>query len=159
MSDDPNMDAYIAQQRASFDERRSSLISQRDEATRTLDEQIAKVERELASLSAYEGMRSGKLPVNATATRAGRGARREQILRVLRDAPLGLTRRDLLDAMGATKNRSAAATISNALNGMHRVNAVVRDNNGRWSLPPESLAGAPKQTQEELAAQQPQAAK
>ena len=100
-----------------------------------IDAEIAEVDRELAAIDAYERTRTGwshTLTRAATGRRRARtGSKREAVVKVVREAPHGLTRGELLERMGVKGDKAGEMSVSNVLTALTKSNVLAR-NNGRY---------------------------
>ena len=81
-----------------------------------LEAQRATIETELDALDAYEAARSGKTRKSRKpASRAPRGSRQQSVLAVITKSKKGMTRGDILQAMGLKGNEAGERAVSNAL--------------------------------------------
>lgn len=126
---------YIKNERKRLNtERRALAVQQRE-----VEKKLAGIDRELAAIGAYETAKVGKAakpaapaPRKARAarkapTRARRGSRREPILKLLGENPIGLSRGELLEKMGLKGDKSGEMSVSNALTALTKSNQVRRD--------------------------------
>ena len=116
------LEAVVARERERLTEKRTELQAQQRELTK----QLAEIDREFIAVNAYEAAKKGK-PVSigsATGSRAPRGQRQTDIIGVLRAHPAGVTRGDILEALGEKGNKSGEQSISNALNNMKKAGKI-----------------------------------
>ena len=99
---------------------------------RALQEEMALVKRELAALDAYEAAKTGK-PRRGPSSRAPRGTHRESILSTIKQHANGISRGDLLAAMGLKGNKSGEQSVSNALNNMKKTGTIV-SRDGKYAI-------------------------
>ena len=97
-----------------------------------LQEEMALVKRELAALDAYEAAKSGK-PRRTTGSRSPRVSRRDGILAMIKQHANGISRGDLIEAMGLKGNKSSEQSVSNALNNMKKAGAIV-SKDGKYAV-------------------------
>jgi hypothetical protein len=108
--------------------------------------QLSKIDRQFAAVLAYEQALAGKLAVPALSKRqqagksVGRGKKQAEVLRVVEQRPGGITRGELIDAIGAKGSKSGAQSVSNALTALKKVGKIVSAN-GKWQV---VLQGATK---------------
>ena len=96
-----------------------------------VDEEIAAIDTELAAINAYETAKSnGKRP--STKRRARRNGRRAEVLAAVKQHPSGVTRGDLLQAIGVKGDRSKEQSVSNALAALKKSEKLTQDGNGRY---------------------------
>lgn len=89
-----------------------------------LQAQRATIETELDALDNYEAARSGKTRKSRTASRAPRGARQQSVLAVIAKSKKGMTRGDILQAMGLKGDKVGERAISNALTALKKAKRV-----------------------------------
>src|SRR4051812_1278067 len=110
---------FIARERERLNGEREAIYNQQQE----LETKLSAINNELAAISAYEAAKTGKASAaRATGTRtrrgstgARRGSKREDLLRVIRENPEGLTRGELLEKLGVKGDKSGEMSVSNAL--------------------------------------------
>ena len=89
------------------------------------EEQRATLETELDALDAYEAARSGKARKSRKpASRAPRGSRQQSVLAVIAKSKKGMTRGDILQAMGLKGNKGGERSVSNALTALKKAKRV-----------------------------------
>lgn len=119
----------MTSERARLDGEKQQIAAQQAELLASLE----KINSELAAISAYELVKTGK-PVGkpATARSTRRGSKRDAVLALIRDNP-GLSRGEILERMGLKGDKTGEMSVSNALTAMIKANAVVRDG-GKYQL-------------------------
>ena len=133
MADD--LDAAITRQRERLTKTRNDLQGKLAE----LQAQLAEIDRQFAAVLAYEQTLAGKLPVLAlskrrpSAKRAGRGQKQTQVLHVIEQYPNGMTRGEVIDAIGVKGSKSGAQSVSNALTALKKASKIV-STDGKWQL-------------------------
>jgi hypothetical protein len=133
MADD--LDAAITQQRQRLTKTRNDVQAKIAE----LQLQLSKIDRQFAAVLAYEQALAGKLAVPALSKRqqagksVGRGKKQAEVLRVVEQRPGGITRGELIDAIGAKGSKSGAQSVSNALTALKKVGKIVSAN-GKWQV-------------------------
>src|SRR5438552_1233128 len=98
---------------AMIEKERERLAKMRDEALtrrKTIDDEIAEIDREVKAIAAYETAKTGKKP--GTGTRGRRGSRQESILATLKGNGDGLTRSEILDKLGLKGNKAGEQAVS-----------------------------------------------
>ena len=116
------LETVVARERERLTTKRTEIQAQQ----RELEKQLAEIDREFTAVNAYEAAKQGK-PVSiggATPTRAPRGQRQTDIMGVLRAHAAGVTRGDILEALGEKGNKSGEQSISNALNNMKKAGKI-----------------------------------
>ena len=89
-----------------------------------LQVQRATIETELEALDTYEAARSGKTRKSRTVSRAPRGSRQQSVLAVITKSKKGMTRGDILQAMGLRGNKGGERAASNALTALKKAKKV-----------------------------------
>jgi chromosome segregation ATPase len=90
-----------------------------------LQAQRATIEAELDALDTYEAARSGKArKTRGTVSRAPRGSRQQSVLAVIAKSKKGMTRGDILQAMGLKGNEAGERAVSNALTALKKAKRV-----------------------------------
>ena len=89
-----------------------------------LQTQRATIETELDALDAYEAARSGKARKSEAASRAPRGSRQHSVLSVIAKSKKGITRGEILQAMGLKGNKGGERSVSNALTALKQAKRV-----------------------------------
>ena len=90
-----------------------------------LQTQRATLETELDALDTYESARSGKTRKSRkTASRMPRGSRQQSVLAVIAKSKKGMTRGDILQAMGLKGNKGGERSVSNALTALKQAKRV-----------------------------------
>ncbi len=89
-----------------------------------LQAQRATIETELDALDTYEAARSGKTRKSRTVSRAPRGSRQQSVLAVIAKSKKGMTRGDILQAMGLKGNKGGERAVSNALTALKKAKSV-----------------------------------
>jgi len=120
--------ALIEKERERLTKLREETLTRRT----TIDDEIAGIDKELKAIDAYEQVKTGSLKKEkATGTR--RGSRQEGILALLKDAPDGLGRVDILEKLGLKGDKTGEQSISNALNNMKKAGKIAAKD-GRYVL-------------------------
>jgi hypothetical protein len=116
-------------------ERARELAKTQIEAARSrVQEAQAELDKLMQHFGPVLGMDKPRKARAATGERAPRGERPEQVLSILRDAPDGLGRADILVKLGAKGDKKAEAAISNVLMNMKKANKL-GSREGRYVLP------------------------
>ena len=89
-----------------------------------LQAQRAVIETELDALDTYEAARSGKTRKSRTASRAPRGSRQQSILAVIAKSKKGMSRGEILQAMGLKGDQAGERSVSNALTALKKTKRV-----------------------------------
>ena len=113
-------EAFVAQQRERLMKKRADVLEARAE----VDRQLAEIDREMAAIQAYEDVKHGKPVRGSTDTRTRRGSKRDTLLALIRNAPEGITRADILTQMDVKGDRKAEQSISNALTALKKAGAI-----------------------------------
>ena len=103
-------------------ERLNKLIAEVGTKVTALNEEAAGYKRELAAVDAYERTKNGgTATTRRTSTgRAARGSRSETLMTLIAGRSDGMTRSDILEAIGAKGNKPLEGSISNALTTMKK---------------------------------------
>lgn len=117
------MQEHVAAERERLAAAKAELLQDRQ----LIDERIANIDDEMRAISAYEAAKLGKTakPARVGTTRARRGSRREALLELIRQSD-GLSRGEILDALGLKGDKSGEMSVSNALTAMIKHNAIYR---------------------------------
>lgn len=125
---DERFSDVMQQERERLNREREAIYAQQ----RELEHKLNEINREFAAIEAYESAKSGKAqrqPTRggrATGTRARRGSKREGILEAIKGAASGLSRGELLQALGLKGDKSGEMSVSNALTALTKSNQVAR---------------------------------
>ena len=139
MADD--LDAAITRQRERLTKTRNDLQGKLAE----LQAQLAEIDRQFAAVLAYEQTLAGKLPVLAlskrqpSAKRAGRGQKQTQVLHLIEQHPNGMTRGEVIDALGVKGSKSGAQSVSNALTALKKAGKIA-STDGKWQAAAQGKA-------------------
>jgi hypothetical protein len=130
---------FIKKERARLDKARKDALASKA----AVDKELASIEQELTALDAYRQAKDG--PAGRTAAkrasakrgpakRAGangarrasgrRGEKRQAVLNLIKQNPVGLSRGEILVQMGVKGNRSAEQSVSNALSALKKADKV-----------------------------------
>src|SRR6266446_9287478 len=137
------------------DELDAAITRQRERLTKTRDDvqgkiaelqvQLAEIDRQFAAVLAYEQTLAGKLPVLAlskrkpSAKRAGRGQKQTQVLHVIEQHPSGMTRGEVIAALGVKGSKSGAQSVSNALTALKKAGKIA-STDGKWQVAVQATA-------------------
>lgn len=115
-------EALVAKERERLTNQRKALLDKQRELAR----QLADVDNQFLAVEAYEAAKKGRTVTIAgpRTTRAPRGARQKAVLEHIQKAPNGLTRGELIEAMGVKGDKSGEQSISNALNNMKKARRI-----------------------------------
>jgi hypothetical protein len=139
MADD--LDAAITRQRERLTKTRNDVQGK----IAKLQGQLAEIDRQFAAVLAYEQTLAGKLPVAAlskrqpSAKRTGRGEKQAEVLRVIERQPSGMTRGEVIDAIGVKGSRSGAQSVSNALTALKKAGKIA-STDGKWHVAVQGTA-------------------
>jgi hypothetical protein len=139
MADD--LDAAITRQRERLTKARNDVQGKIAELQVQLDE----IDICFAAVLAYEQTLAGKLPVPALSKRqqsakpAGRGQKQTQVLHVIEQHPNGMTRGEVIDAIGVKGNKSGAQSVSNALTALKKAGKIA-STDGKWQAAAQGKA-------------------
>src|SRR5689334_13280869 len=90
---------------------------------KNIQDEIAGINREFEAIEAYERVKTGKTQQSTKSKesdrkRASRGSRQEELRKLLRDHPDGLTRGEILERLKSKGDKKSEASVSNALANM-----------------------------------------
>ncbi len=122
-------ESFIAKERKRLHAQKDELL----ERQRKLEADIQSVEREMTAIDAYEAARQGKSPCSSIQSRVRprRNSRRDKILEVVSASTDGLTRREVLEALGVKGDKSAEQSVSNALSALKKTRRLISQD-GRY---------------------------
>jgi hypothetical protein len=107
------------------------MVAERKRLTGLLDDVAAKVtslnteaagyKRELAAVNAYDAAKNGKPPsARSGGSRGPRGSKQDTLVALLASHPDGLTRGEIIDALGVKGDKRGEGSVSNALTTMKK---------------------------------------
>jgi hypothetical protein len=103
----------ITEERERLTSRRAALLAQRD----GIDTELASIDREMKAIEAYEKAKNvGPATAPKASSRAPRGSRQQEIIAVIAKHPDGITRGDLIEAIGVKDDKAGEQSVSNVLN-------------------------------------------
>ena len=121
---------FIKKERARLDKARRDALANKA----AVESELASIEQELVALDAYRQAKDGPAARRTPAKRAGangarrapgrRGEKRQAVLNLIQQNPVGLSRGEILVQMGAKGNRSAEQSVSNALSALKKAEKV-----------------------------------
>ena len=125
---------FIKKERARLDKARKDALANKA----AVENELASIEQELTALDAYRQAKGGPVgraaAKRAPAKRAGangarratgrRGEKRQAVLNLINQNPVGLSRGEILVQMGVKGNRSAEQSVSNALSALKKSEKV-----------------------------------
>jgi hypothetical protein len=91
-----------------------------------IDREIEALQRELSAMDAFFSAKQGGGGALATGRRGRRGEKRQRLLDLIKTAPEGLTRGEIIDKLNAAE-KSAQQSISNALSALFKSKALKRE--------------------------------
>ena len=127
-------ETFIARERDRLSKKREDILGRQ----RKLEEELDGIERELLAIDAYEAAKRGKLPGRRRAsggTRAPRGERKAKVLAALSNRKDGMTRGDVIEALGVKGDKSGEAGVSAALASLKKSGEIGYDDNAKKYLP------------------------
>src|SRR5450432_4140195 len=139
MADD--LDAAMTRQRERLTKTRNDVQGK----IAKLQGQLAEIDRQFAAVLAYEQTLAGKLPVPALSKRRksakppGRGQKQAEVLRVIERQPSGVTRGEVIDALGIKGSKSGAQSVSNALTALKKIGKIA-STDGKWQAAAKGAA-------------------
>lgn len=120
--------SFVSRERSRLTRARDAARSRKNQ----IDRELAEIETELAAIQAYEQAKKGS-PAKAargggrasakTGKRAPRGEKRRSVLELIQKSD-GLTRGEILSALGVKGDKSAEQSVSNALTALKKQNVV-----------------------------------
>ena len=120
-----NFAQFIEQERARLTKAKDAVIAKK----RSCDAEIATIDRELAAISAYERAKTGRAP----STGIRRSGIRQDVLNAIKSHPEGISRADLLVAMGVKGEKSGEMSVSNALSALKK-NMSIDSADGKYKV-------------------------
>jgi Fe2+ or Zn2+ uptake regulation protein len=124
-------EAAIEQERARLTKEREALTAQQE----ALQQQIATIDRDLNAIAAYEAARKGTVPKGKSNRPSTSSGQRGKILELVKEHPAGLTRGEILDALGAKGHKAKEQTISTALTALKKQQKLQHADDGRYLMP------------------------
>jgi TFIIF-interacting CTD phosphatase-like protein len=112
--------SVLEKERARLNKQRDQVLARREK----LDEEIARIDKELGAITAYEAAKQGK-PKRAASKRDPRGSRQQSILEVIAKHTKGITRGEILEAMNFKGNKAGEQSVSNALSALKKAKRIV----------------------------------
>jgi DNA-binding transcriptional ArsR family regulator len=124
--------SFVTRERSRLTRARDAALNRKNQ----LDRQLSEIEGELAAIQAYEqakkmapartarGIRRASVK---TGRRAPRGEKRRAVLELIQKSD-GLTRGEILSALGVKGDKSAEQSVSNALTALKKQNLVASRN-------------------------------
>jgi hypothetical protein len=125
---------FIKKERTRLDKARKDALA----AKAAVETELASIEQELTALDAYRQAKDGPAgrttAKRAPSRRSGangarrapgrRGEKRQAVLNLIKQNPVGLSRGEILVQMGVKGNRSAEQSVSNALSALKKADKV-----------------------------------
>jgi hypothetical protein len=135
-----NFAQFIEQERARLTKAKDAVIAKK----RSCDAEIATIDRELAAISAYERAKTDRAPSTGTrrsgirtdrapSTGTRRSGIRQDVLNAIKSHPEGISRADLLEAMGVKGEKSGEKSVSNALSALKK-NMSIDSVDGKYKV-------------------------
>lgn len=111
-------------ERARLDNEKQQIAAQQAELMVSLE----KINAELAAISAYEAVKTGKPAAKPKGSQRSmrRGSKRDELMALIRDSS-GISRGEILERMGLKGDKAGEMSVSNALTALVKANAVTRD--------------------------------
>lgn len=139
VADKQTFESFVASERERLNKAREEIYNQQHD----LEQKLRAVQSELAAIEAYEAVKSGKtVPTVTTKTpsRTPGGRRsgvREEVLALIKSAPAGLTRAEMLKMKNIVEkeNKSGAQSVSNALSALKKAAQLTQTSDGRYIIP------------------------
>lgn len=120
---------FIKKERARLDKARKDALASKA----AVESELASIEQELVALDAYRQAKdapTGRTPARRAGANGARrapgrrGEKRQAVLNLIQQNPVGLSRGEILDRMGVKGNRSAEQSVSNALSALKKADKV-----------------------------------
>ena len=132
MSDDP--DAFMTKAKESLTAQRDKVLTKRD----AIDAELSEIDNKLSRIEAYFNPAATREPAptrkprTVTGTRAPRKAGvRDEVLAKIAENPDGISRKDLLTAMGAD-SKNAEQSVSNAVAALTKEGKITAPSKGHY---------------------------
>ena len=106
---------------------RTRLQKARDKAAQKkaeLDQELKALERELTAIEAYDKATGGKAKPVPKRASSRRGEKRQAILDLVYQHPVGLSRGEILNLIGVKGDKSGEQSVSNALSALSKQNQL-----------------------------------
>lgn len=118
--------ATFAEMMATERERLNTALSEVADKIAALNEEAAGYRRELSAIDAYERAKTGTSNGARTGngTRSPRGAKQETLFSLIQGSGDGMTRAQILEAVGVKGDKKAEGSISNALTNMKKAGKI-----------------------------------
>jgi hypothetical protein len=114
--------SIVATERQRLQKLRESALARKAE----IDAELAEIDSELNAMDVFLSAKRGKSErTRIRKTRARRGEKRQQLLELIKSAPEGLTRGEIIRKLNAAE-KSAQQSISNALSSLFKQKALAR---------------------------------
>jgi hypothetical protein len=133
MADD--MGVAIARQRTQLTKKRDDVQTN----IGALQTQLAEIDRQFAAVLAYENTLAGELPDPSVAKRhrsakpARRGEKQAQVVQVIAQQAGGMTRGEVIDALGLKDSKPGVQSVSNALTALKKAGKIASVD-GKWQV-------------------------
>jgi hypothetical protein len=117
---------FLARDRERLTKEREAIFSQQHE----LEQKLGEINNEMRAIDAYEAAKNGKQAAPRQQPKSPGSRRtgiRDDVLKVVSDNPDGLTRDGVLLKMGIKGDKSATASVSQALTALSKTNKVSKD--------------------------------
>ena len=114
-------ETFIKKERDRLSKLREDVLSRKAQC----DQELADIDKELTAISAYEAAKAGKAPrTTGAGTRKRRTGQRDAVLAEVKKHADGISRADLLKAMGVKGDKSAEGSVSNALAALKKAGTI-----------------------------------
>lgn len=124
MTNEP-FDNMVIRERERLNKQREDILQKQEQ----LDKELAVVDREIKAIDAYEAIKSSK-PIKKT--NGNKTGKRSNILQLLQSNSQGMTRGEIIDAMGARGNTNEEQSVSNALKFLKKQGTIKSGNDGKY---------------------------
>ena len=133
---------------AAINRQRERLTKKRDEVRAKIEElhgQLAEIDRQFAAVLAYEKTLAGELPDPAASKRrqsakpTRRGEKQAQVLHAIGQQAGGMTRGEVIDALGVKGSKPGAQSVSNALTALKKADKIA-SMDGKWQVAADGTA-------------------
>lgn len=136
MAEKQTFESFVAEERERLDKACQDIYRQQHE----LEQKLKALRAELTAIEAYEAVKSGKVGAMGTAKTPSRkpGARRsgirDEILALVKSAPAGLSRAEILQMKSIVEkqDKSGAQSVSNALSALKKAGQLGQNSDGRY---------------------------
>lgn len=123
------MEQFIENERIRLTNAREAALAKKAE----IEASLISIDGELAAISAYEAAKKGKRPGRrGSGTRTRRGPARQKIVDVITVSTDGLTRGEVIEALGVKNDRAGEQSVSNSLAALKRSSKLQQNDDGKY---------------------------